>query len=239
MKKGTLYLLPNSLGGPYHSFDSTLLKEVVLLLDHFVIEEIRSARRLLRGLGYDKDFENVVFSSLNEHSKETDLELLLEPILNGQSIGLISEAGMPCIADPGASLVALAHQKKIRVVPLSGPSSILMTLIASGMNGQAFTFHGYLPKDRNDRMKKLKSLEQQAKSTGYTQLFMDAPYRNRQVLEDMLDQLSAHTLLCIASNISTTSEKILTMTIADWKKGLAPEVHKVPTMFALGIIPSS
>lgn len=234
MKKGTLYLIPNTLGGTYQGIDTTLLKEIILSIDVFVIEEIRSARRLLRGLGYTEDFENVTFNNLNEHSKDNDIEALLDPIFSGKNIGIISEAGLPCVADPGAQLVAIAHQKNVRVVPLSGPSSILMTLISSGLNGQSFTFHGYLPKDRSERIKRLKTLEQFAKSSGYTQLFMDAPYRNKQVLEDIIENISNHILLCIAVDLTTTSERIQTMSIGEWKKSKLPEVQKVPVMFAIG-----
>jgi 16S rRNA (cytidine1402-2'-O)-methyltransferase len=231
-RKGTLYLIPNSLGGGVDAFATEWGKQLVQKIDHFVVEEIKSARRLLRALGMKRDFEEVQFYFLNEHTRSNEMDSLLKPLLAGHDAAIISEAGLPCVADPGSSLVALAHENGIKVVPLSGPSSIFMALMASGLNGQEFTFNGYLPRDRNDRMRKIKQLDSLG-AKGHTQIFMDVPYRNQQVLEDLLQHCRAESKLCIACNISTQAEMIHTKTIAEWLM-LQPSLPKEPTMFLLG-----
>lgn len=233
MSKGTLYLIPNSLGGNVQQVTGPLTKEVVQTIDHYIIEEIRSARRFLRAIGYEKDFEEVSFQLLNEHTKDQDFKAFLQPALAGKNMGVISEAGVPCVADPGASVVRAAHALGIRVVPLVGASSILLTLIASGLNGQSFAFNGYLPKERGERVRKLKTLEAQALKFGQTQLFMDAPYRNDQVMEDMVKNLGPQTMICVASDITLDGERITTMSAADWSKHI-PKLHKRLVMFAIG-----
>lgn len=230
--KGTLYLLPNSLGGGIDSYATEMSKALAARINHFVVEEIKSARKLLRALGMKRDFEEVQFYYLNEHSKANDAESLLKPLLEGEDVAIISEAGVPCVADPGSSLVSLAHESNIKVVPLSGPSSILMALMASGMNGQQFTFNGYLPRERGERARKIKQLDQLG-AKGNTQIFMDVPYRNQQVLDDILTNCKMESKLCIASNISTQAEMILTKTIAEWLM-LKPQLPKEPAMFLLG-----
>ncbi len=230
--KGILYLLPNSLGGGVDSFATELGKSVAQNTSHFVVEEIKSARKLLRSLGMKRDFEEVEFYFLNEHTKSNDVESLLKPLISGENMAIISEAGVPCVADPGSNLVALAHEQSIKVVPLSGPSSILMALMSSGMNGQQFTFNGYLPRERSERVRRIKQLEQLS-FKGHTQIFMDVPYRNQQVLEDLLANCKPESKICIACNISTQAEKIVTKTVVEWLM-LKPELPKDPVMFLLG-----
>jgi 16S rRNA (cytidine1402-2'-O)-methyltransferase len=170
---------------------------------------------------------------MNKRTAAPDLMGLIRILKSGENVGILSEAGCPGIADPGSVLVALAHEHGIRVAPLVGPSSILLTLIGSGFNGQQFAFHGYLPKDQKERVRKLKDLEAKVRRTGETQLFMDTPFRNMHVLEDLLNELSDDTLLCIATNLTMPDERIHTRTVVDWREN-AYDISKVPAMFALG-----
>jgi 16S rRNA (cytidine1402-2'-O)-methyltransferase len=225
-------LIPNTLGSNTDKYATVQLKETVERLNVFIVEEIRSARRLIRQLGITKPMEDIDFRMLNEHTPRQDFSQLIEPLLNGQDVGLLSEAGVPCVADPGSQIVELAHEAAIRVEPLVGPSSILLALMASGMNGQRFTFNGYLPRERTDRIKKLKQIEQLAKS-GITQLFMDAPYRNNQVLEDVIANCHLSAKLCIASNITCDNERINTKTLVEWSNR-KPDLNKIPVMFVFG-----
>lgn len=229
---GTLYLIPNSLGSGTDKYATQLLAATVARMEHFIVEEIKSARRLLRQMGVSRPLEELDFRMLNEHTKSQEVGSIIEPLLQGFDMGLISEAGVPCVADPGSSVVALAHEQGIKVVPLVGPSSILLALMASGFNGQQFTFNGYLPRERSERNRKIKQLEQLALS-GITQIFMDAPYRNNQVLEDVLQTCRMETKLCIASNITCDNERINTKTVMDWSVR-KPDINKMPVMFLLG-----
>lgn len=231
-KKGTLYLIPNSLGSGVDTFATQQGKELAVKIKTFIIEEIKSARKLLRALGVSGPLEELEFLPLNEHTKQVDWKEYLAPLLRGEDVGLISEAGVPCVADPGSVIVNLAHENNIRVVPLSGPSSIMMALMASGLNGQLFTFNGYLPREKNDRVKKIRQLEQYAVK-GHTQIFMDAPYRNNQVLDDLLNTCRLDTKLCIALNISMNGEQIFTKEISGWHMA-KPDLHKHLVMFVLG-----
>jgi 16S rRNA (cytidine1402-2'-O)-methyltransferase len=231
--KGSIYLIPNTLGG--ESTQDILPQEVMQIatqLRVFAVEEIKSARRLIRQLGIAKPMEEIDFRMLNEHTQHVDFNSLIEPLFNGIDVGLVSEAGVPCVADPGSQIVELAHEAGIKVEPLVGPSSILLALMASGMNGQQFSFNGYLPRERADRIRKIKQLEQLAKS-GITQLFMDAPYRNNQVLEDVLASCNANSKLCIASNITCDNERINTKTMSEWSQR-KPDINKMPVMFVMG-----
>jgi 16S rRNA (cytidine1402-2'-O)-methyltransferase len=230
--KGTLYLIPNTLGSGTDKYETRQLTSTVNALEHFIVEEIKSARRLLRQLGVSRPLEELDFRMLNEHTRSQEMDELLEPLMQGQDVGLISDAGVPCVADPGSNVVAMAHEAGVKVVPFVGPSSILLALMASGFNGQQFTFNGYLPRERTDRIRKIKQLEQLALA-GVTQLFMDAPYRNNQVLEDVLQSCRMETKLCIASNITCDNERINTKTIMDWSVR-KPDIHKMPVMFVLG-----
>jgi len=229
---GTLYLIPNSLGSGTDKYATQLLSATVSRMEHFIVEEIKSARRLLRQMGVTRPLEELDFRMLNEHTRSQEVNSIIEPLLQGHDMGLISEAGVPCVADPGSTVVALAHEQGIKVVPLVGPSSILLALMASGFNGQQFTFNGYLPRERSERTRKIKQLEQLALS-GITQIFMDAPYRNNQVLDDVLQTCRMETKLCIASNITCDNERINTKTIMDWSVR-KPDINKMPVMFLLG-----
>jgi 16S rRNA (cytidine1402-2'-O)-methyltransferase len=220
------------LGSTADKYATAQLVNSLNQLESFIVEEIKSARRLLRQTGVTRPLEELEFFMLNEHTRNDDIQSLIEPLLNGKDMGLISEAGVPCVADPGSAVVALAHEQGIKVVPLVGPSSILLALMASGFNGQQFTFNGYLPRERSDRSRKIKQLEQLALS-GITQIFMDAPYRNNQVLDDLLQTCRMETKLCIASNITCDNERINTKSIMDWSIR-KPDINKMPVMFLLG-----
>ncbi|MDZ4823082.1 MAG: SAM-dependent methyltransferase [Flavobacteriales bacterium] len=234
MKKGNLYLVPSSLGSEHPTdFVPPAVHEVVNRVNHFVVEDEKTARRFLRSIGMKRPFEELSMNALNEHTSLENLLSLLQPALKGEDIALMSDAGCPAVADPGSELVKFAHENKVRVIPLPGPSSILLSLMASGLNGQSFAFTGYLPKDRSDRIKKLKHLENYAITSGQSQLFMDTPYRNMNVLEDILANMRPTTSLCIASNINCPNEFIRTKTIGDWKEQL-PALEKKPCIFVLG-----
>jgi 16S rRNA (cytidine1402-2'-O)-methyltransferase len=231
---GTVFLIPNTLGSEQtHHIIPVEVAEQAVKLRHFAVEEIKSARRLLRKIDREFPIDDSQFTIMNKRTAAPDLMGLIRILKSGESVGILSEAGCPGIADPGSVLVALAHEHGIRVSPLVGPSSILLTLIGSGFNGQQFAFHGYLPKDQKERVRKLKDLEAKVRRTGETQLFMDTPFRNMHVLEDLLNELSDDTLLCIASNLTLPDEQIRTRTVVDWREH-AYDISKIPAMFALG-----
>lgn len=216
--KGRLYLIPVTLGG--NDFENVIPEKVLQItkrLRFFVVEDIRSARRFLRLIDKAFPIDDTRFFELNEHTPDSGIEEYLEPVLNGSDIGLMSEAGMPCIADPGSKLILSAHRRKINVIPLSGPSSIIMALISSGLNGQNFTFNGYLPVKAAERTAKLRELEKKAKE-GNAQIFMETPYRNQKLMDIIVDVCKSYTLLCIAADITLPSEFIRTMTISEWKR---------------------
>ena len=234
MVGGTLYLIPSTLGDQC-SIDAVLpagIREVCGTLRHFIVENEKPARAFLKRLKLDVPIQEFLLYPLNEHTdlKKEDLSLLLKPLLNGQNMGLMSDAGCPAVADPGSAVVRLAHEKNIRVVPLVGPSSILLALMGSGFNGQSFVFHGYLPRERPDRIKKIKELELDAAKKKQTQLFIETPYRNQHMFEDIVATCEKHTLLCLATDITLTTEFIATKTIQDWKKQV-PQLNKRPTIF--------
>jgi 16S rRNA (cytidine1402-2'-O)-methyltransferase len=218
--KGSIYLIPVTLGGD----DFTLVipdkaLEITRRLRHFVVEDIRSARRFLRLIDKRFPIDDTVFYELNEHTHGADISHFLEPLNNGEDMGLMSEAGLPGIADPGSKLVSLAHLHRIKVIPLSGPSSIIMALISSGLNGQNFTFHGYLPVKPAERAAKLRELEKKAHE-GYTQIFMETPYRNQKMLETIIETCHEDTQLCIAADITLPSELIITKCVSEWKTSI-------------------
>jgi 16S rRNA (cytidine1402-2'-O)-methyltransferase len=217
---GRIFLIPVTLGGD--DFLRVIPEKVIDLtrqLRYFIVEDIRSARRFLRLIDKEFPINDSVFFELNEHTGESDITNYLEPIFNGSDIGVLSEAGLPGIADPGAGIIALAHRKRITVTPLSGPSSILLALISSGLNGQNFSFNGYLPVKPAERSAKLRELEKKA-GEGYTQIFMETPYRNQKMLESIITTCHSNTLLCIAADITLPSESIRTMRISEWKRDL-------------------
>jgi 16S rRNA (cytidine1402-2'-O)-methyltransferase len=230
--KGTLYLIPTPLG------DTDLTQvipdgvaDITKRLRVFIVEEIRTARRFLRKTDPSFPLDDSTFHILNEHTRRAELEEMLSDIMNGTDTGLISEAGLPCIADPGSTIVAIAHSRGIRVIPLSGPSSIILGLIASGMNGQRFTFNGYLPVKPADREKSIRELELMSKD-GDTQIFMETPYRNLKMFADLLRICKGSTKLCIAAGITTEQQYILTLTITAWRE-LSPPIDKIPAVFIL------
>jgi 16S rRNA (cytidine1402-2'-O)-methyltransferase len=233
--KGKLYLLPTPIGdNPVVDSIPLYNKTVIDGLRIFVVEEIRTARRFLRKISPDFPIDDCRFYILNEHTASNiDLNPVLQFAIDGQDIGIVSEAGLPCIADPGSDLVLLAQQKNITVVPLVGPSSITMTLMASGLCGQNFAFLGYLPAAKPDLIDKIRKLEQHSLLYHQTQLFIEAPYRNNQLFDALLTVCKANTTLCIACNIAQDNEYIKTKTIAQWKQIPPPQLHKKPTVFAL------
>ena len=234
MALGTLYMVPVTLGDDNLSnvIPADVIK-IVQTMEHFVVENEKSARRFLGSVKTNKPVRELRFQLLNEHTAEKDLPALITPLLAGHNVGMLSEAGCPGIADPGASLAALAHRKGIKVAPLVGPSSILLSLMASGFNGQQFTFLGYLPSDKAARINKLKDIEKQSQRLNETQIFIETPYRNQHMLEDILASCGANTKLCIARNVSLETEFVVSKTIAEWKKSELPDLHKQPTVFLL------
>jgi 16S rRNA (cytidine1402-2'-O)-methyltransferase len=234
MALGTLYMVPVTLGDDNLSYVIPAdVMQLVQNLEYFVVENEKSARRFLGSVKTHKPVRELNFQLLNEHSVEKDLPALIAPLLAGHNVGMLSEAGCPGIADPGALLAALAHKKNIRVTPLIGPSSILLGLMASGFNGQQFTFLGYLPSDKAARVNKLKEIEKQSQCLNETQIFIETPYRNQHMLEDILASCAANTKLCIAKNVSLETEFVVSKTIAEWKKTELPDLHKQPTVFLL------
>jgi 16S rRNA (cytidine1402-2'-O)-methyltransferase len=232
---GTLYLIPVTLGdSPVHHVIPAYVLELLDRLDHFIVEDLRSARRYLKKAGVEKAIDDLSFYMLNEHTEDQDMEELLLLLTTGNDAGMLSEAGVPAVADPGSGLVALAHRHNIRVVPLAGPSSILMALMAAGMNGQSFRFHGYLPVKKPQRLNSLRRIEKTALDTGETQIFMETPYRNMNLLEDIVGTCRDNTLLCIAADISLATESIKTKTVREWK-GQLPDIHKRPAVFLLSV----
>ena len=236
--KGTIYMLPCPISEQRDVWDvlpkSNL--EVINSLDYFIVENIRSARRFLSRAGIERKIDQLEFVELNEHtSKVEDVERMLRPILEGRSAGVISEAGVPGVADPGADIAALAHRHGVRVVPLVGPSSILMSVMASGLNGQSFAFVGYLPIKDGERARRLRELERRVREERQSQLFIEAPYRNVKLYETLVSMLSPTLRLTVATDITSPEEFILTLPIAEWRKRGVPEIAKRPTIFLLGI----
>lgn len=218
MVNGRIYLIPVTLGGD--DFLKVIPEKVISLtrqLRFFIVEDIRSARRFLRLIDKHFPIDDSIFFELNEHTDESEIEHYLEPAFAGSDIGILSEAGLPGIADPGAKIIALAHRKKIVVSPLSGPSSIILALISSGLNGQNFTFNGYLPVNPAERSAKLRDLEKKS-GEGFAQIFMETPYRNQKLLESIITTCHGDTLLCIAADITLPEESIKTKRISEWKK---------------------
>jgi 16S rRNA (cytidine1402-2'-O)-methyltransferase len=233
---GTLYLIPVTLGDDNIAalLPTSLPPDVIKIaqnLEHFVVESEKSARQFLSVIKTAKPVRELSLNLLNEHTLDKEVAGLLSPLLAGKNVGLMSDAGCPGVADPGAKLVALAHQKGIRVVPFVGPSSILLSLMASGLNGQQFAFLGYLPVDKFARNNKLKEIEKRSQTHSETQIFIETPYRNQHMLEAILTSCNANTRLCIASQISLPDELIVMKRISEWKQSTLPDLHKKPTVF--------
>jgi 16S rRNA (cytidine1402-2'-O)-methyltransferase len=234
MNQGTLYLIPNFLGeGSKNDIPINHLKQIYTL-NTFIVESEKSARSYLKVIEHPLPQSEFTFHLLNEHSQiKEDLTPYFKNCLKGESLGLLSDAGIPCVADPGNRAVAFAHRNKITVKPLSGPSSIYMALMASGFNGQHFAFHGYIPVENPERLKKIRNMEQSFLSTGQTQIFMETPYRNEKLLHQLLGTLKPKTKLCVAVNISLPNEEIISKEIAVWKTEDI-DVNKQPAIFLIG-----
>ncbi|MFZ6847456.1 SAM-dependent methyltransferase [Undibacterium sp. RuRC25W] len=246
MTTGTLFLIPNTLGY-YEGQQEGLLAKIIpdtvqsmsAQLSYFVAENAKTTRAYLKFLGQHHPLklamQEIQISELNINTPEKALEGLLQPLLQGHDVGLISEAGVPAVADPGANLVRLAHQKGITVRPLVGPSSLLLGLMGSGLNGQSFAFHGYLPTDAVQRAKRIKELEDRSRKEKQTQLLIETPYRNTAMLEALANHCNPGTLICVATDLSLPSESIQTRTANEWKKRITtnqlPDFHKKPTVF--------
>lgn len=231
---GTLYLIPCTLGDtPAEQVLPQHVINVARSLQYYVVEQLKTARQFLSALKHEQPIQSLHFETLNEHTAPAELSALLSPLLAGHDVGIISEAGCPGIADPGAALVELAHKNGIRVIPLVGPSSILLALMASGMNGQCFAFHGYLPINDADRSKAIAQLEAESASRRQTQLFIETPYRNDKLFQALLAKCQPRTLLCVATDVSLASEQIQTRTIQQWKSQPAPQLNKRPSLFLL------
>lgn len=233
-KSGTLYLIPSTLGKtPDNNTLPEHTLEVLRRLDVLVVENIQTTVKFLQWVGDTLPEFKIRFYPLNKNTPDQEIFSFLKPLKAGNDAGILSEAGAPGVADPGSRLVRMAHQNGIRVVPLVGPSSILLALMASGMNGQSFTFHGYLPIDEKDRKRKISELEHESRREDRTQIFMEAPHRNNEMFKSLLQSCSAETMLCLAADISLPDELIRTMTISDWKKNKKPDLHKRPALFLI------
>ena len=231
--KGSLYIIPVLLGGEDISAlipEGTLNK--IRPLRYFIVENSKSARHFLKLAAITTSQQDLVISEIDKHTDNIPYEQFIKPALEGHNVGLLSEAGAPAVADPGAGFILAAHRAGIRVIPLTGPSSLLLALMASGLNGQSFCFHGYLPVNRDEKNQKIKQLERDAQFKKQTQLFIETPYRNNQLLKDLVETLSPGIKLCIACNLTMENEYIKTQTIASWKKEL-PDLHKKPAVFLI------
>ena len=228
----SIYLIPNLLGESALSVLSPQVAQAVQELTYFVVENEKSARKFIKLIAPDKPQSELQISVIDKHQSTLDYAGYLTPCLQGHSIGIISEAGCPGVADPGAEIVRVAHQKALRVIPLVGPSSLLLAMMSSGLNGQNFAFNGYLPIDKQVRRKTLKILERKVQE-GQSQLFIETPYRNQQLLSDLIETLQPDTLLCIATDLTLPTESIRTLPISQWKH-TSVDLQKRPTLFIIG-----
>jgi len=230
---GKLYLIPTTLGemNPEDVMPQTI-KRSIDFIDDYIVENDKTARKFIKSIAPDKKQAELRLSLLNKHTEVADYQNMIQPLLEGRNVGLMSEAGCPGVADPGAVIVKLAHEKGIQVVPLVGPSSILLAIMASGMNGQSFTFNGYLPIDANEKKSTLKQLERISFEKNQSQLFIETPYRNNKIFEDMLAALQPNTHICVACDITLPTEFIKTLTVNDWKKNKV-DLHKRPCIFII------
>lgn len=233
-QKGTLYLIPNTLGKtPENNTIPEYVLNIIRRMEVLVVENIQTAVRYLQWVGDTIPEYKIRFMVLNKKTPVHEITSFIDPLNKGEDVGLISEAGCPAVADPGSELVKLAHARDIKVVPLVGPSSILLALMASGFNGQQFAFHGYLPIDKSKCRKAIQQLEQESKQYGRTQIFMEAPHRNVAVVKDVLRTCNPQTRFCTATNITLPAESIISRPVADWKKDSIPPINKEPTIFLL------
>ena len=233
MKKGTLYLVPVPLAENANAKSFTpYLVDTINAIDTYIVENEKTARKFLKEAGLKRPQSELVMHDYGKHKRSASLVPFFKELMTGKDVGLMSEAGCPGIADPGADIVAEAHRRGITVVPLVGPNSILLALMASGFNGQSFTFHGYLPKDKVERGKRIKELEQTAEKQKQTQLFMETPFRNNSLLEDVLKNAAPQTLLCIACDLTSETEFVKTLSIGQWRQEKI-DLHKRPCIFVL------
>ena len=230
-----LYLIPVELGDtPQERVLPAYNREVILGIRHFIVEEVRSARRFLKRVDRDIDIDSLTFYPMGKHADAALFASYLRPLEAGEAMGVISEAGCPAVADPGADVVAIAQKKGLRVVPLVGPSSMILAVMASGLNGQSFAFQGYLPIDATERVKRLKQLEVRAQQEHQTQLFIETPYRNATLFETLCSTLRPQTRICVAAGITTDEEWIQTKTVAEWRRQRLPDLSKIPAIFLMG-----
>ena len=228
-----LYLIPNLLGEtPVDQVLPAYNHEIIMGIRHFIVEDVRTARRFLKQVDRSIDIDQLTFYTLNKHTKPDEISGMLKPLEEGNPMGVISEAGCPAVADPGADVVAIAQRKGLQVIPLVGPSSIILAVMGSGFNGQSFAFNGYLPIEPEDRIKTLKKLEQRAYTENQTQLFIETPYRNAKMMADILKACRPQTHLCIAAGLTTQDEYIRTHTIKEWG-GKLPALEKIPCIFLI------
>jgi 16S rRNA (cytidine1402-2'-O)-methyltransferase len=233
MPTGTLYLFPVTLGETEVSLVIPFYNtELIKTISVFIAEDAKNARRFLKQCGYP-DISKAEILLLNEHTKGSELPSLINELFQGKNIGLLSDAGCPGIADPGAEVVRHAHQKGIKVAPLVGPSSIVLSIMASGFNGQNFAFNGYLPIEKPQRTKRIKELEQLVYKNDQSQFFIETPYRNISLFDDLLSNLNPETALCLGVNLTTPSEKIITKSVGEWKKTTKPDLNKIPAVFGI------
>ena len=230
---GKLYLIPTTMGDcdPMDVLPQTV-KRSIDFIDHYIVENEKTARKSIKGVNPEKKQSELKLFVLNKHTETKEHLDFIKPLLEGKNIGLMSEAGCPGVADPGAVIVKLAHEKGIQVIPLVGPSSILLAMMASGMNGQSFTFNGYLPIEKGEKKTALKNLEKLSQDKNQSQIFIETPYRNNKMLEDILQAINPATHLCIATDITLPSEYIKTMRASDWKKTKV-DLHNRPTIFII------
>ena len=230
----TLYLIPTTLGDtPHDRVLPAYNAGVIRSLRHFIVEEVRTARRFLKAVDRSIQIDDLTFYPMGKHADPARYSAYLQALRQGQDMGIISEAGCPAVADPGAAIVEIAQREGLHVVPLVGPSSILLAVMASGFNGQSFAFHGYLPIDGADRAKRLKQLEARSHAENQTQLFIETPYRNARLFADICAACSPRTRLCVAAGITTDAEWIRTHTIAQWKQCGLPDLGKTPAIFLI------
>ena len=230
---GKLYLIPTTLGDnvPLEVLPISV-KNVIKEVDTFIVENEKTARRFIKNIEPEKQQSSLTLFPLNKFTEVAELPSFLEPCLQGENVGLLSEAGCPGVADPGADIVKIAHDKNIQVVPLVGPSSILLAIMSSGMNGQSFTFNGYLPIDKGEKKQELKRLERLSFERNQSQIFIETPYRNNKMLEDICQYLDNNTQICVACDITLSTEFIKTKSVSDWKKNKV-DLHKRPTIFII------
>ena len=233
MLKGKLYLIPTTLGemNPHDVLPQSV-RRAIDFINHYIVENEKTARRFIKSINAEKTQSSLILATLNKHTEITEHIAMLDPCLNGINVGLMSEAGCPGVADPGAVIVKIAHEKGIQVIPLVGPSSILMAMMGSGMNGQSFAFNGYLPIDKGDKKSALKNFEKLSNDKNQSQIFIETPYRNNKLFEDLLQTLQPNTHLCIATDITMPSEYIKTHRVTAWKK-IKVDLHNRPTIFII------